>query len=74
MGGAAELAEGQPAMRLVPEDAPPAVMADAVVALHRERPAAAPLDRFTVDAMAARYEALYARSLRRSPRGAGCGW
>lgn len=71
VGGAGELAEGVSAMRLVPEDAPPTVMADAVTALHRERPAAAPLDRFTVDAMAARYEALYARSLRRAPRGSG---
>jgi len=71
VGGAAELAEGQPAMRLVPEDASPAVMADAVAALHRERPAVAPLDRFTVDAMAARYEALYARTLRGAARGRG---
>ncbi len=71
VGGAPELADAQPAMKLFPEDAAPAEMADAVSSLLRDRPTATPLDRFTVDAMASRYEALYARALRGSSRGRG---
>ncbi|MFO0601705.1 MAG: glycosyltransferase family 4 protein [Polyangiales bacterium] len=71
VGGAPELADGNGGVRLLPEDAPAEAFADSVREALAVCPPSARLERFTVAAMADRYDALYARALRGTRPGRG---
>lgn len=73
-GGTAELAPGNPAMRVLARDATPAAIAEAVVDLAIARPEggrALVLAGFTRERMAERYAALYRRAVAPAPRAGG---
>src|SRR6185369_10188376 len=73
-GGAAELAPGNPAMRVLARDAAPASIAEAALELASARPdggRALVLAGFTRERMAERYAALYRRALAPRPRAGG---
>ncbi len=73
-GGTAELAPGNPAMRVLARDAAPAAIAEAVVDLAIARPEggrALVLAGFTRERMAERYAALYRRAVAPAPRAGG---
>lgn len=73
-GGTAELAPGNPAMRVLARDAAPAAVAEATVDLAIARPdggRALVLAGFTRERMAERYAALYRRAVAPCPRAGG---
>jgi glycosyltransferase involved in cell wall biosynthesis len=73
-GGTAELAVRNPAMRVLPRDAAPDALAEAIVDLAIARPEggrALVLAGFTRERMASRYAALYRRAIAPGPRAGG---